>query len=122
LSSFPTRRSSDLAHLGALPGDRGQLLERALEHLRFGLRVADAHVERDLLQARDVHQRAGPELLLELPAQLLLVALLEPRLVAVAVGVPGPRHYLSISSPQSERLQTRTCMSLSLTVFSFIPT
>src|SRR5205814_4403103 len=82
---------------------------------------ADAHVEGDLLEARDVHHRARAELLLELPAQLLLVALLEARPVAVAVGLPGPRHYLSISSPQSARLQTRTCMSLSLTVFSFIP-
>src|SRR5262249_19396752 len=110
-------------HLGALPRDRCQLVEGALEHLRLGLRVADAHVERDLLEARDVHDRAGTELVLELRAQLLLVALFEARLVAVAVrvGVPRSRHYLSISSPQSARLQPRTCISLSLTVFSFIP-
>src|SRR4029077_20991008 len=86
--------------------------------------VADAHVERDLLQARDRHDRGDAEAVLELPTQLFLVALLQARPVAVAVGarrLTGARHYLSISSPQSARLQTRTCSCLSLTVFSFIP-
>src|SRR5207302_6606093 len=73
--------------------------------------------------ARNVHHRGDVEPVLELPAQLLLVALLQARLIAVAVGarLAGSGHYLSISSPQSARLQTRTCSCLSLTVFSFIP-
>src|SRR6185437_12853301 len=48
-------RLSRSADLRALTGDRGQLVERVLEYLRLGLRVADAHVERDLLQPRNVH-------------------------------------------------------------------
>src|SRR5213078_2394406 len=69
-----------------------------------------------------VHQRADAELLLQLRAELLLVALLQARPVAVGLGAfAGAGHYLSISSPQSARLQTRTCSCLSLTVFSFIP-
>src|SRR6266550_3255810 len=120
-SAIETRRSRN-SHLRALAGDRGQLVERVLEHFRLGLRVADAHVQRDLLQARHVHQRADAELLFQLRPELLLVALLQARLVAVGVGAfTRACHYLSISSPQSARLQTRTCSCLSLTVFSFIP-
>src|SRR5213078_3731505 len=127
-SAIETRRSRN-SHIRAprsvtrtLACDRRQLVERVLEHLRLGLRVADAHVQRDLLQARHIHQRADAELLFQLRTELLLVALLQARLVAVGAGAfTGACHYLSISSPQSARLQTRTCSCLSLTVFSFIP-
>src|SRR5438034_4062525 len=50
-------RLAGLAHLRALPRDDRQLLERRVELLRVGLRLADAHVERDLLQLGDVHHR-----------------------------------------------------------------
>src|SRR5262249_48146698 len=65
------------ALLGALSGDRRQLLDRAVERLRLDLRVADAHVERDLREPRDAHDRAQAEVVLELGAELLVVALLE---------------------------------------------
>src|SRR4051812_23291836 len=51
-------RLAGTAHLRALAGDRRQLLERRVELLRIGLRLADAHVERDLLDAGDLHRRA----------------------------------------------------------------
>src|SRR5262245_9788837 len=41
-------RLAGLAHLGALPGDDRQLLDRGVELLGVVLRLADAHVERDL--------------------------------------------------------------------------
>src|SRR6266516_3492602 len=87
----------------ALTGNRRQLLDRAVERLRLGLRLADAHVERDLGDARHAHQRPEAELLLELGAELVLVALLQARNMSVF-----GRHYLSISWRQSSRRQTRT--------------
>src|SRR5207244_13506908 len=63
-------RLARLADLRALAGDRGQLLDRGVELLRVGLGLADAHVERDLRDPRDLHDRAKPELLLELLAEL----------------------------------------------------
>src|SRR4051812_29893927 len=102
--------------LGALAGDRRQLLERGVEQLRLGLRLADAHVERDLLEARRLHDRVEPQLLLEARPDLVLVLLLQARGVRVGDGT----HVRSISSPQ--RLHTRTRTFLSLTVFSIVPT
>src|SRR4051794_17589897 len=43
------------AHLRALACDRRQLLDRRVERLRVGLRLADAHVQRDLFEAWDLH-------------------------------------------------------------------
>src|SRR3954454_17963498 len=102
--------------LGALAGDRRQLLERGVEQLRLGLRLTDAHVERDLLDARCLHDRVEPQLLLEARPDLVLVLLLQARRVRVGDGT----HVRSISSPQ--RLHTRTRTFLSLTVFSIVPT
>src|SRR5207247_6159794 len=97
-------RLARAAHLRALACNRRELVDCGIECLRVGLRLADAHVERDLLDARHLHDRAQAELVLEAQAQLLLVQALQPRGVSVAVG----RHYLSMSCPQSARLQTRT--------------
>src|SRR3954463_4939289 len=102
--------------LGALAGDRGQLLDGGVEQLRLGLRLADAHVERDLLDARRLHDRAEPELLLEARPDLILVLLLQARRVRVGYGA----HVRLISSPHC--LQTRTRTDRSLTTFSIVPT
>src|SRR5207244_7658943 len=80
--------------LGALARDRRQLSDRSVERLRVGLRLADAHVERDLLQTRDVHDGRQAELLLQPCAQLLLVHDLHSRLVVrrgagVALALTG---------------------------------
>src|SRR3954468_16504486 len=109
-------RLAGAAHLGALAGDRRQLLDRGVHGLRLGLRLADAHVQRDLLDARDLHDRAEAELVLETGPDLLLVPLLEARRVRVGRHA----HVRSISSPHF--LQTRTRTVLSLTVFSIVPT
>src|SRR6187401_2507307 len=49
----------------ALAGDRGQLLDRAVELLRVRLGLADAHVQSDLLEAGHLHGRAQAELVLQ---------------------------------------------------------
>src|SRR5437588_3434828 len=110
-------------HLRALPGDRRQLLDRRVERLRVGLRLADAHVERDLRDRRHLHDRREGELLLEPGAQLAPVELLEPRRVAVPVLVLRAlsRHYLSISWPQSARRHTRRRTRSPLISFSVTP-
>src|SRR3954453_18195399 len=102
------------AHLRALTGDRGQLLDRAVELLRVGLRLADAHVERDLLQPRDLHRRGEAQLVLQARPDLLLVGRLQPRLMTVGA-------HLSITCPQSARLQTRTGTSRPWTCLVVIP-
>src|SRR6266849_3096678 len=104
-------------HLRALAGDRRQLLDRLVELLRVVLRLADAHVERDLRDPRHLHDRLEPELVLQGRAKLALVALLDAR----GVGL-GRRHYLSISWPQSALRQTRTRIVLSFTVRRCVPT
>src|SRR3954454_4730051 len=43
------------AHLRPLARDDRELLDRGVEDLRLGLRLADAHVERDLRDPRDLH-------------------------------------------------------------------
>src|SRR5918994_1274588 len=118
-------RLSRLAHLRALPGDDRQLLDRGVELLRVGLRLADAHVERDLGDAGNLHQREA-ELVLQPAAKLAGVELLEPRLVvglrrALACGF-SCSHHRSISWPQSARLQTRTWMAPPFASFAIMPT
>src|SRR4029079_650794 len=72
-------RLARAADAGRLPGERGELLGGGVEHVRVLLRVADAHVERDLLEARDLHLRLVAEALAQSGSDLLLVALLQPR-------------------------------------------
>src|SRR5580765_733676 len=92
------------ANLRALAGDDRQLLERGVDLLGVRLALADAHVERDLLDRRRLHDRRQAELLLQVAPELVVVALLHARDVCLGRG----RHYLSISWPQPSRLQTRT--------------
>src|SRR4051794_1275336 len=95
-------RLAGTAHLAALAGDRRQLLEGGVELLRVRLRLADAHVERDLLDAGHLHQGAETELVLQARAELALVELLEARRVAVARAVRAVvSHQRSMSCPQS---------------------
>src|SRR5579862_653613 len=105
------------ANLGALAGDRRQLLDGRVEQLRVCLRLPDAHVERDLLEARNLHHRVESELLLQLRADLVLVVLLEARHVRV-----GYSAHLSSSCPQSGCLQMRTRTVLSLICLVTVPT
>src|SRR5262249_42869326 len=91
------------AHVRALAGDDRQLVERRVDLLRVGLALADAHVERDLRDRRRLHDRRQLELLLQLAAELVVVARLEARKIGL-----GGSHYLSISCPQPSRLHTRT--------------
>src|SRR4051795_2160955 len=96
-----------LADLRALAGDDRQLVHRGVELLGVGLRLTDTHVERDLLDARHLHDRLQAELVLERRTDLVLVLLLHAGRVAIG------RHYLSISWPQAGFLQTRTRIVLS---------
>src|SRR5262249_27530828 len=66
-----------LGHDGPLPRDRRQLLSRALEDLRVGDRLPEAHVEDDLLDARYRHRVVDPELLPERGGDLLRVFLFQ---------------------------------------------
>src|SRR2546428_1648984 len=113
-------------HLGALAGDDRQLLDRSVELLRVGLRLADTHVERDLLDARNLHRRGQAQLVLEARAEVLLVEALQARRVRRASGFLAyfsyTRGHRSISSPQSGRLQTRTLTCWPCDSLSFIPT
>src|SRR4051794_21996293 len=70
-------RLARAAHAGLLPGDGGQLLGRGVEDLGVLLGVADAHVRRDLLQARGLHRARVPEALDELLADLFVVSLFQ---------------------------------------------
>src|ERR671923_567390 len=120
-------RLAGAAYLRALAGDRRQLVERGVELFGVGLRLADAHVERDLLDARDVHHGLGAEPVLQLRPQLLLVQDLQARRIRRAGGLladfadAGRAAHLSISSPQSARRQTRTLTSSPCDSLSFIP-
>src|SRR5262249_39010270 len=109
-------RLAGAPYLRALAGDRRQFLDCGGEQLRLGLRLADAHVQRDLLDARRLHDRVEPELLLEARPDLALILLLQARRVRIGNGA----HVASISSPHC--LHTRTRTVLSLTVFSIVPT
>src|SRR5215207_1983341 len=72
-------RLARAADVRRLPGDCGELLRRGVEHVRVLLRVAHAHVERDLLDARDLHRGLVAEALLEGGSDLPLVALPQAR-------------------------------------------
>src|SRR4029453_13382868 len=72
-------RLAGAAHVRRLPCNRGELLGGGVEDVRVLLRVAHAHVQRDLLDARDLHRGLVAEALHERGCYLLLVALLEPR-------------------------------------------
>src|SRR5262249_24050924 len=96
------------AQLGALPGDRRGLVHGGVEEFGVVLRLADAHVERDLRDSRNLHDGAQPEVVLETGAQLALVELLQPGHVAVAVRRHPRLAHRSMSCPQSARLHTRT--------------
>src|SRR6185295_17661802 len=85
---------------GPLAGDDRQLLDRVVERFRVELRLADAHVQGDLLETRDSHRGGEAELLLELVAHLAVVALLEPR-----GGDLGGAH-LSTSFPHLRHTRT----------------
>src|SRR5204862_3983174 len=85
---------------------------------RLGLRLADAHVERDLLDPRHLHDRRQPELVLQARAQLLLVLVLEPRRIG---RLGGSGHQRSTSCPQSARRQPRTFTFSPLTSLIWIP-
>src|SRR3954471_18889949 len=70
-------RLARAADVRLLAGDRGELLLGGLEHLGVLLGVADAHVERDLLDLRDLHDRRVAEALLQRGPDLLDIALLQ---------------------------------------------
>src|SRR5581483_3626396 len=113
-------RLAGAAHLRPLPGDRRQLLDGTVERLRVRLRLAHAHVQRDLRHARHLHHRREAELFLQPPAELLLVGCLQAWRVGLGRGHPA--HPLSISSPQSARRQTRTLTRSPLTSLNLTPT
>src|SRR3954471_12903288 len=62
-----------------LAGDARHVGERVVEHLLVGGGLADAHVERDFLQARHLHHALVAELLREVGHHLLAVILRETR-------------------------------------------
>jgi hypothetical protein len=61
-----------------LAGDHGELRQRGVDDLAVADGLAQAHVHHDLLEVRDLHRVAEPELLHECGAELLLVPHLEP--------------------------------------------
>src|SRR5665213_946489 len=65
--------------LRLLTGDRGQVADRSVDHLRVASRLADTHVHNDLGQARNLHDVGVTELLAQLGRDLVAVALLETR-------------------------------------------
>src|SRR3954454_15113390 len=67
-----------LRHDGLLPGDDLEIAHGGFEQARLLHGTADAHVEHDLLEARDLHDVADTERLLERGADLVVVPLLEP--------------------------------------------
>ena len=73
-------RLAGRAHVRVLAGDRRQLLGRRLEdRCRPGLRLADAHVERDLLQPRRPPSGSNSRTSWSAGHDLALVELAEPR-------------------------------------------
>src|SRR6185312_1370415 len=87
-----------------LPGDAGELRRRLLQHSGVGLRVADAHVHRDLLDLRRLHRGGVAEALDQGRADLVQVC-----------GFQSCRHGLqSMAVPERramrKRLPSRTSM------------
>ena len=62
-----------------LAGDLLELRHRDLDQLRIGRRLADAHVEHDLVELRHLHRVLVAELLGQLRPHHLVIVLLEPR-------------------------------------------
>src|SRR5574340_888584 len=108
------------AYLRPLARDHGQLVDGGVERLRVRLRLADAHVQRDLGHPRDLHGRGHAEVVLEPRPDLVLVAFLEAR--NVRLRSRGEGAHRSISWPQPSRLQTRTRTISPLTSLSAMPT
>src|SRR3954452_17727722 len=78
-----------------LPRDVRQLLGGGVEHLGVLLGLADAHVERHLLQARGLHRRGVAELAHQGGADLVVVAFLDTChevLVQLCAGALGDAH------------------------------
>src|SRR5260221_512549 len=72
-------RFARLRHHRLLPGDLGHVGHRVVEHLLVGGGFAHPHVDRDLLDARHLHDALVAELLRELGHHLLAVELREAR-------------------------------------------
>src|SRR5258706_723534 len=68
-----------LGHHRLLAGDLGHVRHREVEHLLVGGGLADAHVERDLLDARHLHHALVAELLREIGHHFLAVELRQAR-------------------------------------------
>src|SRR6185503_14650659 len=96
----------------ALPGDDRQLLDGLVERLGVLLRLADAHVERDLAQAGQLHGRPVLEALLERAAHLALVAAAQAR--RCDCGLCHCDQVFSMSAWQPGRRQWRTFSPLSV--------
>ena len=90
---------------GLLAGDQRQMLDGLVEHLRVLLRLADAHVQRDLEEARHLHDARVAEALVQRRDDLGAVALLQARVI----GGVGAGHQL-MSLPQSRRRHLRTLL------------
>src|SRR5437763_867889 len=65
-----------------LSGDDGEVGDRSLQQRRLTGRPSDAHVDHDLVEAGHLHDVGQAQPLLELIAELVVVALLEPRPLA----------------------------------------
>src|SRR5271169_6792278 len=63
-----------------LAGDRGQLARRGLDLFAVLHRLADAHIDHDLIEPRHLHRVGVAELLHQRRAQCGLVMILQPRL------------------------------------------
>src|SRR5690606_15451467 len=90
-------RLARLGDHGLLPGDPGHIRHRVVHHLLVRDRLAHAHVERDLLDARDFHGGLVAELLAELLDHVLAVMVLQTRHDYVYLSLPAPQ--ASITSP-----------------------
>ena len=95
-------RLARLAHLRALAGDRRQLLDRGVERLGVRLRLADAHVQRDLGTRGACMIEPSPSSSLSADGS--------PARSAASGAARRSRwsRHRSISWPQPSRLQTRT--------------
>src|SRR3990172_12924318 len=103
-----------------MAGDHGELVDCRVERFRVRLGLADTHVQRDLRDARNLHDGGDAELFVEPRPDLALVPLLETRRIGLCCRCGG--HHLSISWPQPSRLHTRTRTISPLISFSVMPT
>src|SRR5439155_5176010 len=86
-------------HHRVLPGDRGQIADGGVDLLRVLHRLADTHVDDDLVEARHLHRVLVAEFLHQGRLHYLLIAL-------VKAGRGGSLTHLSSTSP--ERRANRT--------------